>query len=372
MPHGRKIVKVSRMAAVIALALLGATAAPSWSQLPEQGERQRTASAPNSQASLDLIFVHDDEVKALLVPLARRLGRRISEDGSFRTNARGGTLNIENQRTAFIVVAGGVSANDQALVSAGLRAVEWGLGQAGEDGSFPGNESGRMLPRAFFVEAAGRVIRLLEAAPVSEDVKRRAIDLGPKLSVAARSLSLSDSLRDVVDRGANSNQLFVAGAALQQAALISGDEQLAARARKVVEAGLRRQDSEGVFFERGGFDTNYQSVSLEYLARYNDLIADSPWKSQIRAALYLGSKRLKRAISPSGAINAEHNTRTVPCGRPVPGQAELGADSLPLRIHYVSLSLKDSTLTAAAIAISRVGQRFDHAEQCADRLRTTP
>lgn len=368
MPNVWKVGGVSRTAAIVALALLGVMATPSWSQLPsDQGQRQRVASSPLSQDRLDLAFVQDRDVAALLVPLALRFGRRISGDGSFRANARGSTLNIEGQRTAFIVVAGGVAANDPALVDAGLRAIDWGLEQAGADGSFPGNESGRMLPRAFFVEAAGRVIGLLGAAPVSEDVKRRAIALIPKLSVAAQSLSSSDALRDVIDRGANSNQLFVAGAGLQQASLLSGDEQLAVRARKVIEAGLQRQDPDGVFFERGGFDTNYQSVSLEYLARYDDLIANTPWKSQVRAALHRGSERLKRAISPSGAVNADHNTRTVPCGKPVPGQAELGADGLPLRLHYVALSLKDPALTAAAVAISRVGQRFDHVEKCSDR-----
>ena len=42
----------------------------------------------------------------------------------------------------------------------------------------------------------------------------------------------------------------------------------------IVDEMLQRQGSDGTFPEKGGFDSKYQTVSLEHLARYASTLPD--------------------------------------------------------------------------------------------------
>jgi hypothetical protein len=325
------------------------------------------ASTPAGGA-LDLRDIEDPAVRATLSPLGQRYSRRIQDSGAFRNNARRQEIQIAGQRTGFVVLAAGLANDQAAWADAGMRALEWGLDQSGDDGSFPTDTNPKAHGRGFFLEAAARGFLLVREADASADLRARAEAATPQLVRAARWLAASPRLADLVDRDdANSNQLFVIGAALQETGVLVGDRALTDRARQVVARGLRLQTADGSFPEREGFDASYQSVSLEFLARYESRLPDGAWKTQVRQALRRGTDRLSAAIGPDGRIDTAGSTRTRACGgEGRGGEGRLDTAVLPLRLRYLSLTFNDPALARTADAVAAVGQGFNHIEQCQD------
>jgi len=134
---------------------------------------------------------------------------------------------------------------------------------------------------------------------VPASVRREALALQPALRQAATALAADPLLRQAESTAQNSNGLFVSAAALQQAAVLTGDAALAERARALAASGLARQLPDGTFPERHGFDAGYQTVSLEYLARYAAVLPPSSWRDEVfRAA--------NRGLNPNHRLDPPH------------------------------------------------------------------
>jgi hypothetical protein len=166
----------------------------------------------------------------------------------------------------------------------------------------------------------------------------------------------------------NTNQLMSVAAGLQEASVVTGRPELAVRAKGMMEQILARQLADGAFPEKGGFDSNYQTLSLELLGRYYATLEPSPWRDRIGAALRKGLDRFLLAVDPeTGVINDDGNSRTVACGAPVAGTAPKGKDLdiVPLRLYYLGFLLNDEArLAPLAERILATGQSFSHSEKC--------
>jgi hypothetical protein len=293
---------------------------------------------------------------------------------------RKGGIAVEYQRHAFEVLAAGVLARDPSLIDKGLRALEWGFAQAGSDGSFPTERGGTSRkqnafhPKAVFLEAAARSIILVRQAGVDERFKKRTDALVPKLALSARWMMNSDDLRKFFRRAGNANQLFSAAMALHEASIVTGDAALAAGAREKMAAILALQRPDGTFPEKSGFDASYQSLSLEFLARYVLGLPPSPERSAALAALRKGVERLVRVIRADGTVDTRQNTRTVACGRAIPGLQAKSRDIniLPRRLRHFGYVLRDSArLDAIADRVLAAGQGFSHIGRCRDAAPST-
>lgn len=378
-PAGAAASRVRRLALAALLAVVAAAgiAHPHGAAARDLGvgahsEAQRPdRSRPQS---FELAFLRDPKVRPLFLPLAERLSHRIEADGAFRANARGGKLLIQRQRTAYDVVAGGVmapGAEGAEMLDRGLAALEWGFARAGADGSFPdqagGGAASPVLPKAFFLSAAGTSLLLVRDADVGRPFKQRGEALLPALGRSATWLAKSKGLAEVLAREeSNTNQLLVAGSALQAAGVLLENAALTKRAEEVVAEALRRQGADGVFPERRGFDTNYQSVSVYYLSRYAGLLPPSAWRERVVASIRRGADTLMSAIDPrTGRVDGSRNTRTTACGPDTPNRRRSRSDGLALRLYYVSLFLNQQRIAETADRVKNVGQNFTHIEKCA-------
>jgi hypothetical protein len=158
------------------------------------------------------------------------------------------------------------------------------------------------------------------------------------------------------------NQLFSVAIALQESGVVAGDQSLT-----LVEQVLPRQGSDGTFPEKGGFNSKYQTVSLEHLARYASTLPDSPWRDVVMTALRKGTDRFIRTVDAAGVIDNSANTRTMACGPGVAGEGAKGRkiNIVPLRLLYIGYLLDEGArLETLADQIQTVGQKLTKERKC--------
>lgn len=354
---------------MVTLGLAGAllfTALPAVARAPDAAAWVAPSNDPRA--------VIEAVVQPLIIRLGREQAQRITESGAFRLNARRETIRLQGQRPAAEVIAGGVALGGREgveLIATGLRALEFGFRADGAAFSPQSRGDDPLLSKLFFLEAAARSLLQIQETSLPSELKRRADALHQPLRAAMSWLATTSELRRIETSARNVNQLFVAASALQYAAVLLREPALASRAEDLARAGLGRQLPDGTFPERGGFDSNYQTVSLAFLALYVDQLQPSAWRSEAVAAMRYGLNRFWPAVDPAtGLVDTTGNTRTVPCGpaRSDRGlgvdEGELRADMLPMRLYIIARTLGDVTLLEPARMIRSVGQPFDHRETC--------
>jgi len=107
------------------------------------------------------------------------------------------------------------------------------------------------------------------------------------------------------ESGVLANHHAIAASALQFTAEITGDQRFADGARKKAEETLSHQHEEGWFSEYGGFDPGYQTVTVDFLARYWKASGDDSLLDPLRRAVEL----LELTQHPDGTMGGEYGSR---------------------------------------------------------------
>ncbi len=177
-------------------------------------------------------------------------------------------------------------------------ALRWWAGRQHADGSFdeayPYERS--LAATSFTAFYAGEALLLLGDA-LSPDA--RALS---ELAIAAAGAWLA---RNDETHGFLSNHLAAALAACQHAFRVSGDPQLAARARYFRDKILREQSQEGWYREYEGADPGYQTHGSFYLARYAELTGDP----SVAESLERSFEFLAHFVHPDGSLGGEYASR---------------------------------------------------------------
>lgn len=113
------------------------------------------------------------------------------------------------------------------------------------------------------------------------------------------------------------HRFFLRACAAEMVAyLIGGDATISENAKRLVVEGLAKQDpNSGVLPERGGFDFNYQLMSLTFLGRYYPFIDDNVLKSQIVSFMNKALPSLLQGVDGLGNIDLSDSTRITEIGR---------------------------------------------------------
>lgn len=287
------------------------------------------------------------------------------------SNAANGTYYIESQRDAYYIISAGVIKKDKKLLNSGLLALEWGYKQMAADGSFPGERGDddkpikyqHIHPTSFFVDATARSIGIIQNSDVDQEYKDRAEALIPKLAKAVDYMNDDVNLENFFKNAVDTNMLTTVVSAFQQTAILTRDSQLEAKAKTLAEKVLARQLPDGTFPEKGGFDSSYQMVSLEYMTRYGALVSDAAWKKTVMNAVDAGYKKELTHVNKKGEIDDSKNTRTEACGEPNTEKGPKGkdADIIPVRLYYYGyLTNQYMEYAEPAREIQKTGQGFDH------------
>jgi hypothetical protein len=119
---------------------------------------------------------------------------------------------------------------------------------------------------------------------------------------------------------------FLVGTALGEVAVVLEDDRLRQKSASYIRDGLALQQPDGVYLEKGGYDSNYQAVGLSFALRYYRLVADPQLQAQMKPHLDHGIQWLVSRVDPSGDISSAGNTRS--------GGEEKNRDGTPKGVNY--------------------------------------
>jgi hypothetical protein len=108
------------------------------------------------------------------------------------------------------------------------------------------------------------------------------------------------------ESGVLANHHAIAAAALHATALVTGDDAFAASAQAKARETLLYQHDEGWFREYEGFDPGYQTVTVDFLARYWKASGDDEVLEGLERAVQL----LETVQHPDGTFGGEYGARS--------------------------------------------------------------
>jgi hypothetical protein len=207
-----------------------------------------------------------------------------------------------------------------------VAAMRFWCGLQRRDGSFdefyPGERS--FVATAFTSYAISETVRLL-----GESIDERT--RGEVLETLIRAAQWLDRHRDV----AVVNHTAGAIAALQNLVLLTGDSKFAAWRETKITDLLARQHEEGWFYEYGGADLGYLSMSVDYLAKDYRHSRDE----RLGRALHKALEFMAHFVHPDGSYGGEYGSRNVkylmPHGLEIMAEESTAAGYLLQRLYPV-------------------------------------
>lgn len=157
----------------------------------------------------------------------------------------------------------------------------------------------------FFLQEMGRAMLIVKASPLEPYFRERFEVVMPKLRKACDFIQKGFPTI-VIKVGHTANRLLIAAKAFGLCGIVLGDEKMKESSRKLVKAALERRDKEGVFIERGGRDSSYNSVALLMAQHLTLYLPNEELEAAMKPAMDWQLTRIK----PTGEIIVEGNTRT--------------------------------------------------------------
>ena len=244
-----------------------------------------------------------------------KLGGAPDANGLVGSNHRLGWTGVSLQRGAVITLIVGAVQNDERLALEAWRAIDAAFAHQQTDGSFelkPSEPGQKLMPwyytsdSAFWLCELSPGLLVLRESPLGVKFKERIAGLMPKIRLAAKRMA--DGREDLERRadGKSPNRLCIDANAFALTGLLLGDERLVEMGRHFVERALALQREDGVFIERGGFDSSYQAVALLKLEVRSMYFPDT----KVSAAIERGMPCELARIKPTGEVEVDGNTRT--------------------------------------------------------------
>ena len=234
--------------------------------------------ASTATARLDVRIDFDPVFDRVLYSHSAALVRRVAPDGANGVNAawergHGPGLYIEEQRHGEEAIIAGIVHHSPKLWRLGVREFAWGFARQGRGGNFPGTHDA-FHSTSFFVEGTAHLILLLRGAAadgvsVPRPLLHEVNAFLARLHNAARWMARPGVWRaGLAGDLPYTHRRFLVASALGLTGVLTGDRQLAGRAREALRLGLRAQRRDGVFPELGGRDSSYQARGIVYAEQY--------------------------------------------------------------------------------------------------------
>jgi hypothetical protein len=231
---------------------------------------------------------------------------------------------IEYQMQGGKFVIAGLAADNKEAIDWGLKVIEWGFARMQPDGSF--DHPDNYHSASFFIESTAHALLLLEASPLRDRYAERVAKIKPQLHKAAQWKVRPDihdwnwpepgTPVDNTRERKYTHRYYLVASAVGLTGVLCQDDDLKEKSRYYIDAGIARQQPDGVNPERDGHDTSYQAVGLMYAGRCYRLVADEQTKKRMRPMLEKGTAWLLGRVQPDGSINLEGNVRTGPGQEP--------------------------------------------------------
>lgn len=330
---------------------------------------------------LKALFAHGNVADWVAFAGSARAGRIDEDDGvvgqknaSWQDGGRSDYY-IEAQRIGYQVVLGGLAGSDSALVSRGLKAIEWGhepsvLGPNSDWGF--NREWDDILahaahPRTMFAAASVEtVLAILEHDTLRPRLHERAAALVDGIEQSAAAYIASGDAERFRTKCVNSSQIVFQATWMQGAYELTGEKDFKIEAKRTLKAMMDLQLDGGAFGEKTGFDTSYTLQTLRELVAYRDMLpgkGGGTWHTKVSSFITRGADWLLGRVQPDGSIDTTGNSRTAATDAPVKGDFAKGwaIDKSAISLaQYASAFGRWDELSATITAVQNRGQAYDH------------
>ena len=219
---------------------------------------------------------------------------------------------VENNFYGMMAYMAGVRTNDKKLKTYGIKILDFAMRQQNEKGEFPEkNDIHHSL--AFYYEIVARFLILSEKKGFSEDVSPEVINrLRYGLRRGVIWFAKESSWNDKYWRDELHHRYLLNASAilLSQLALGNLPPETLNQAYKWINIASKRQLPNGIMTEKGGHDSNYQSLGITFAIGML-MVCDLPdrEKKQLESLAKNATNWLETRIFDSGEINDSGNTR---------------------------------------------------------------
>jgi len=283
----------------------------------------------------ELNVIVDSTVKAILDSVYKPEG--IAQDGSIGLNQKG-FLTVAFQRNGALVILRGIANSDPAMIDKGIKALEYGFQFQDESGNFK-NEGGytpleAISADAFFMQAVGHAALAVKESQYSSQFFPRFVALKSQIIKSMTWLARSDSQLELARQDQyTTNRLLFDALAYTLNGISLENNDLQKIGDQFVQLALDSQQKNGVFPEKGGYDSSYQAVSILNLDWYWLWTQNDKLKGDIFDALKKAAQWEKKRIDKkTGEVDTDGNTRTGSC-------QETGSSGKCKEVSYTEVAL---------------------------------
>jgi hypothetical protein len=294
---------------------------------------------------------------------------KIDPDGSIGTN-HSGWHSLGFQRPFGNDAEVALIKQDPRALSLAVTALEYSYQHQNPDGSFqvtqvPGAayqlNTDPVVGVVFWYGDLGHVLQLLtdsqwyRTSPETAAIRARVDALRSKIALTLRWLSAPTQLKVVQNTGNQDTNRATFGA---EGFLLTGewldDPAVIAIGTGLLHKAEANLQPDGAILEKGGFDSGYQSVSLDNLLHlYMHLNGNlASLKPALWTMINRGMSREKQAIGPTGQLSHANNTRTYCGGESFRGKQKQGGGNAVVRdLVFYSALTNDASLVSTANSV---------------------
>lgn len=217
-------------------------------------------------------------------------------------------FDVYRQQICWDAIVTGIGKGQEKDISLGLKAIQYSFEKMRDDGSFENSPIGG-APK--FLLAFAKSYYEIEKSAYKEKYLNELNSYLPKLKKATYYIFNSPQWKrektTILDC---SNQAIAMGLTFNLLGIILKEQKITEEGNKLFYQGLNQQTKEGIFPEKGGYDSSYQAVSLQFIEFYYLYAADNKEKETLLSILEKGWAWELKRIEDSGRIKVEGNTRT--------------------------------------------------------------
>jgi hypothetical protein len=282
-------------------------------------------------------------------------GARPNAEGMASYN-RDGFKSPEFQAGAMHYLVRAIVRRDERCTAEGWKAIEATFRYQNEQGGFgqKGAPHGGPSAAAFWLAELDQAVLVLRESELGPKYKERIERLRPKICKAARWLALPSNRAYLKREDADApNRLLFDALAYGLSGVLCGDDELKQLGRRFVDLAMTQyRASDGVFLEKGGWDSSYQAVAALKLQVWTLYFPDKKLEAAAERAIRWELGR----IGADGKVDVAGNTRTgleQEQWMGHPKGVNLSEITLCLLYHYARTGDKDALAAARRIVESR-------------------
>lgn len=302
-----------------------------------------------------------DQLRKIPADLLRYTGGARPDERGMAEYNRDGFKSPAFQRGAMHYMVRAIVRGDERCVAEGWKAVEATFQYQTEAGGFSrkGAPHGGPSAAAFWLAELDQAILVLRESPLGPKYKDRIERVVPKIHKAAQWLAEPQYQAVLKRDDADSpNRLLFDALAFGLSGILADDEPLKRLGREYVDLAMTHyRERDGVFLEKGGYDSSYQAVAALKLHIWTTYFPDKELDAGVDRAVRWELGR----IGEDGRIDTEGNTRTGLGQERWMGHEKdvnLSEVTFCLLYHYARTGDKDSLAAARRI----VAERKSHEE----------